>query len=837
MRNYLTRMKTTVTQPKALLRALVVLLKAVAVVFLVIISVTIVASVWGVRTVKVAHYAPPPTINDVTKINPIPVDSVLTPTTTAEIIEAVRTHAGPISIGGGRYSMGGQTATEGALQIDMRTFNKVIAFDSIGKTITVQPGIRWRQIQDRIDPANLSIKIMQTYSNFTVGGSLSVNVHGRYIGLGPLILSVRSIKLVLADGTLIEASPKVNPELFYGAVGGYGGIGVIVEATLELADNVHVKRVNQTMPIGEYNAFFRNRIRDSANVIFHNGDIYPNEFERVNAVTWVQTNEPVTVKERLIPRDTKYGLNRFVYWVMSEWPGGKEIREHIVDPLIMRGHPVEYRNYEASYDVGDLEPTSRAASTYVLQEYFVPVARFDEFVPKMRAVFHKHDVNVINVSIRHALPDPGSLLGWARQEVFAFVVYYKQGTDDASRQNVGIWTREMIDSVLTVDGAYYLPYQPWATDDQFLRAYPHAPEYFALKKRVDPTNKFRNRLWDKYYLPRATPALADVGADVRARLDTTKGYRRDEGQTYLTHPEWYIVYSSDEYANWLQQKQPTNFPYLKSIGQYWALYDEAEKLTTQYPFNSPYHVMLGVIGVSYSAELALKGIYENTIGRFSGWTNSHRITPEDKFAANIASDYGRFIHIRPWYEYKFAQKLGTLWFDTPRLTSDIFRRLERRFFLTMEWGIKAVYATIIEKATRGAYEPEADEMKMVVTGWSDAVARDKRIIFVAQLDSVHALIKTPRYDVFRDIMLDLARQNSGLRIIEIAGNDEIFLTGVAPIGWHLVDADAQTVQSLPVPSYPRWERFGAKVRVKELLGVLRTMQSSRDVTVDHIYDY
>ena len=838
MNSNVTPSRTTATRLKALFRPIRIVLRAVAIVLLTIMSITIVASVWGVRRVKVAHFAPPATINDVTKINPIAVDSVLTPTTTAEIIEAVRRHSGPVSIGGGRYSMGGQTATEGALQIDMRSFNRIIAFDSVGKTITVQPGIRWREIQDRIDPANLSIKIMQTYSNFTVGGSLSVNVHGRYIGLGPLILSVRSIKLVLADGALVDASPTVNPELFYGAIGGYGGIGVIVEATLELTDNVKVRRVSQRMNIGEYRNFFATKMRDSADVIFHNGDIYPDEYERVNSVTWLRTDEPVTVKDRLIPRDTKYGLNRFVYWVISEWPGGKEIREHVVDPLLYRGHPVEYRNYEASYDVSDLEPKSRENTTYVLQEYFVPVGRFDQFVPKMRAVFNKHDVNVINVSIRHALPDPGSLLAWAPQEVFAFVVYYKQGTNAEARAKVGVWTREMIDSVITVGGAYYLPYQPWATEEQFLRAYPRAKEFFALKKRVDPTNKFRNKLWDKYYLPVATPQIADVGATVRARLDTTKGYSRNEGQTYLTHPEWYIVYSSDEYANWLQQKQPTEFPYGKSIGQYWALYDEAKKLTAQYPPNSPYHVMLGVIGVSYSAELALKGVYENTIGRFSGWTNDRRITPEDKFAANIASDYGRFIHVRPWYEYRFAPKLGTLWFDTPKLTSDIFRRLERRVFLTMEWGVKAIYATIIEKATRGAYEPEADEMKMVVTGWNDSIAaRDKRITFVAHFDSVHTLIKTPRYDVFRDVMLDLSRSNTGLRIIEIAGNDEIFLTGVGPTGWSFVDADAQTVQSLPVPSYPQWARFGMKVRVKELLPSLRRIEANKDVQVDHIYDY
>ena len=44
----------------------------------------------------------------------------------------------------------------------------------------------------------------------------------------------------------------------------------------------------------------------------------------------------------------------------------------------------------------------------------------------MREIFQRHDANIINISIRHALPDDGSILAWAKEEVFAFVVYYNQ---------------------------------------------------------------------------------------------------------------------------------------------------------------------------------------------------------------------------------------------------------------------------------------------------------------------------------------------------------------------------------------------------------------------------
>ncbi|MEO8562429.1 MAG: FAD-binding oxidoreductase [bacterium] len=811
----------------------------VAVMLLMVLLLTAIAAVWGASRSPVTRPVPPTTINDVTQLNPIVVAEVIRPRRVDEIVQAVKTHGGPISVGGGRYSMGGQTATFGGLQIDMRQFNQVIAFDSVGKTITVQPGIRWRQIQERIDPSNLSVKIMQTYSNFTVGGSLSVNVHGRYIGLGPLVLSVRSIKLVLADGSLVEASPTQNPELFYGAIGGYGGIGVIVEATLELADNVNVKRRREVVPIGQYTRYFRSRIRDSADVVFHNGDILPDDYTSVSAVSYLRTSEPVTVPERLIPSDRSYKLNRFVYSVISEWPFGKKIREHVIEPFMYRGTVVEHRNYEASYDVGDLEPASREASTYVLQEYFVPVEHFDAFVPKMAAVFHTHDVNVINVSIRHALPDPGTLLAWAPREVFAFVVYYKQGTDDEARRQVGVWTREMIDSVLTVGGSYYLPYQPAATEAQFLKAYKHAPEFFALKRRVDPTNKFRNTLWDKYYTPHVQPESAPLDASVRTWLDATKGYLRDEGQTFLTHPEWYIVYSSDEYAEWLRTKLPTDFPYLASIGQYWVNYREARALTAhRYPFNGGYHVMLAVIGTSYSAELALKGVYENTVGRLSGWTAGHELSDEDRFAAAVATDYGRFIHVSPWYQYPFGAKLRAVWGDLPLWGAHPVRKLERKFFLSLEYGIKAAYASVIAAGTQAAYGTEDDRMQLVATGWTDSlVAARPAVQLRARLDAQHALLSAPRYDAFRDLMLGLAASGAPVRVTEIAGNDDILLTGIAPAGWKSPVPDGQVVYSLPLPTDDTRERVAMRLRVPDLLGVLRALRADGQLAVDHIYDY
>lgn len=71
----------------------------------------------------------PEWVNDITQLNPILVNNVLAPTTVQQIKDAIMASSGKISIGGGRFSQGGQIALEESLHLDMRNFNKVLSLN------------------------------------------------------------------------------------------------------------------------------------------------------------------------------------------------------------------------------------------------------------------------------------------------------------------------------------------------------------------------------------------------------------------------------------------------------------------------------------------------------------------------------------------------------------------------------------------------------------------------------------------------------------------------------------------------------------------------------------
>ena len=440
-----------------------------------------------------------PVVNDVTNLNPVQVSRIATPRSGGEIADLIREWPGVISVGGGRYSMGGQIAAADSLHLDLRGMNRAVWFDPAGRRVRVQTGMRWRDLLDLIDPYDLSVKIMQSYSDFTVGGALSVNGHGRYVGLGPVINSVNRIQLVVPDGRLLEASPLENPELYFGAIGGYGGIGVITEAELEVAPNIKMERSVRRIPLSEYPAFFAASISANPDAIMHNADIDPAEGSEIVSLTWSATDKPVSIDERLISRNEQYRAGALEIWALAKMPAAHLLRRELIEPLIDGGNPVVRRNHEASISVASLGALAGDRYCYALQEYFVPTPKFAVFAAEMLRILQINNVNALNVSVRHSPADPGSMLQWAREPVFSFVLFYRQNASSSAQQQVGVWTRQLIDAALASGGTYYLPYQLHATEAQFELAYPDAAHFFALKSEVDPHDRLRNKLWEKYY--------------------------------------------------------------------------------------------------------------------------------------------------------------------------------------------------------------------------------------------------------------------------------------------------------------------------------------------------
>ena len=320
---------------------------------------------------------------------------------------------------------------------------------------------------------------------------------------------------------------------------------------------------------------------------------------------------------------------------------------------------------------------------------------------------------------------------------------------------------------------------------------------------------------------------------VRARLAGMEGYKFPEEKSYLTFPEWYIVYSSQDYAAHIATERPSSFAYLTTATEFWTSYCRVNRVAAaRYPFNFGTQVMIYVIGVSHSAEFIVKGLYENTVGRVLEWVAPEQPVEEEVFAQRFATDYSQSLNTVPWYDFDFWGRLQSLWSEVPLFGDGFLRKMERRVVLSAELLFKSGYGWMIRGGTNAAYAPAQLQISAVMQGHTEAISgADKRI----KIDTVFAdgtlLVTMPRYQPFTEIALKLAERP--VSFVEIGGNSRMLVTLRVPPQWAGMPGQMFAVDVLAPGG---GQRIGLDVPVVKLLETIKTAQASGAV-VEHVYDY
>ena len=313
------------------------------------------------------------------------------------------------------------------------------------------------------------------------------------------------------------------------------------------------------------------------------------------------------------------------------------------------------------------------------------------------------------------------------------------------------------------------------------------------------------------------------------------GYRRKLNNTFFTFPEWYIVYSFEDFGRFLDRASESHFNYFGHIFGFWqsfctinrAVPATAESLTEV-------KTMIYVIGISYSAEYAIKGLYENTVGRVFEWIRGEKRTPQDEFGRAVLQDYAAFLYTIPWYKYPFREKLdGLMAISAP--TPSNLRSRERDFALGAEYFVKIGYAALIQKALDAGGDDEPRDIMFVVAALPPQVlAKEPRIKPIRALAQQWQLVQTPRYKDFTEIVQGLLDQDYSLA--EVAGNHDILITVIAPDAAKLDIKGTTELFSLELDARPGFRRAGLKARIDRLVDINRELKA-RGASIEHFYDY
>lgn len=167
------------------------------------------------------------------------------PADIAEVQALLRwAHAHRVAIvpSGGRTGLsGGAVAANGELVVSLERMHRVLGFDPVDRTLTVQPGIALQAVQEAAAAQGLQYPVdFGARGSCTIGGNIATNAGGiRVIRYGNTREWITGLKLVTGTGDLLDLNRGLvknssGYDLRHLAIGAEGTLGIVVEATLRL---------------------------------------------------------------------------------------------------------------------------------------------------------------------------------------------------------------------------------------------------------------------------------------------------------------------------------------------------------------------------------------------------------------------------------------------------------------------------------------------------------------------------------------------------------------------------------------------------------------------------
>lgn len=145
---------------------------------------------------------------------------------------------------GGRTGLsGGAVAANGELVLSLARMNRVLGFDAVDRTLTVQPGIALETVQTAAREHGLIYPVdFAARGSCSIGGTIATNAGGiRVIRYGNTREWIAGLKVVAGNGELLDLNRGLiknssGYDLRQLMIGSEGTLGIVVEATLRLTD-------------------------------------------------------------------------------------------------------------------------------------------------------------------------------------------------------------------------------------------------------------------------------------------------------------------------------------------------------------------------------------------------------------------------------------------------------------------------------------------------------------------------------------------------------------------------------------------------------------------------
>ncbi|MEM6393233.1 MAG: FAD-binding oxidoreductase [Planctomycetota bacterium] len=414
------------------------------------------------------------------------VSEVVRPTALDELVSAMRE---PAAVCGGRYASGGQPFLTGRRLIDLERFGRVLGIDRERGLVTAEAGTRWPTLVGWLNTHAPEWAIRQKQSGadaVSLGGSVSVNAHGRGLDAPPIVADVESVGVVEPDGSVVRCDRSHHAERFRRIIGGYGMFGLIATVTLRLVPRVKLRRRADYVAAAEVIGRFDRAVAAGITC----GEFHVNIDETSDGFLdhgVMLTHEPAGLDEPITRRQPDPdAFLRLVMLAHTDKPlAYSTYRRQLIEapPCVDWSDGWQSAEYLPGYHTAiDQAVGARVRGSEVLSEFFVPRDALVPFLTDAARVLREMRGDLIYGNVRLIERDEETALPWATGRMACIVLNLHTDHDAAGLRHTRAVFRALLDAAIERGGTYYLAYHRFARRDQVLRCYPQLP---ALLTRAD----------------------------------------------------------------------------------------------------------------------------------------------------------------------------------------------------------------------------------------------------------------------------------------------------------------------------------------------------------------
>jgi L-gulonolactone oxidase len=401
------------------------------------------------------------------------------PRTEEELAAAVR-DARSVRVTGNKQSSADIVAGTDTL-IDLSEYDSIVEVDETRRRITVQAGMTLKSFMQEIESRGWTFSCLPDIDTVTIGGALCTGTHGTAGSAHPLAESMVAARLVTADGGVEEIHE--TSEIMPAVRNALGTLGVFSTVTFELDPLYYLRVEEQAVRDEVWLANYRRWLSeyDFLRIIWlpHTGYGWVVLGERIDADT--------PVEERSAPRFVRHRreVSKFLYKRTVRFPRFTRLANRLLRWLFFNHRTVEKGTlYGATV-------TKSRGSTLELAEWTVAMDRFEELFAELRERLESTE----NDAYAHI---PMDIRFLAADETWLSTAY---GRDTVT---VGCVTRnpehaeeyaafDMVEDLfLSYGGRPHWAKRFKATGDELRPLYPRWDDFVALRRRMDPDDKFLN---------------------------------------------------------------------------------------------------------------------------------------------------------------------------------------------------------------------------------------------------------------------------------------------------------------------------------------------------------